>query len=258
MKPRSRASCVVRQRASYVVRQRASCVVRVMRQGTLGVVGFALAACSWFTDFKKQPKIDPWDSVADTIAFRGNPQMSVPIWGTAAPGFAYGRGELPTVIDSMSGIANPIASDARSLKNGQMQYQINCAVCHGARGMGDGPVTEFGFPKMVIGAGSKAATQYSDGYVFGMIRNGRGLMPPYNRIEEADRWDLINYLRALQRGDSVPSVPTGRPGQTGEHVPGPTMTAPTRPAPHFRPIAVTAAPAVPAPPASPVAPPPTP
>ena len=32
------------------------------------------SACSWFTDFKQQPKIDPWETPADTIAFRGNPQ----------------------------------------------------------------------------------------------------------------------------------------------------------------------------------------
>jgi mono/diheme cytochrome c family protein len=31
-----------------------------------------------------------------------------------------------------------------------------------------------------------------------MIRNGRGTMPTYNRIEERDRWDVVNYVRALQ------------------------------------------------------------
>ena len=207
-----------------------------MRARSALVILPLLAACSWFTDFKRQPKLDPWETPADTIPMRGNPQMSVSIYGTAAPGFAYGRGELPAVIDSMSGIANPVASDDRSLRNGRMQFQINCAVCHGERGLGDGPVTQFGFPKLIIGAGSKAATQYSDGYIFGMIRNGRGLMPPYNRIEEPDRWDLINYLRALQSGgESVPAGPVGRPGETGNRVPGPTQTAPTRPAPFSRP-----------------------
>ena len=50
-----------------------------------------LGGCSWFTDFKQQPKIDPWETPADTIAFRGNPQNSVPIYGSAAPGFVYDR-----------------------------------------------------------------------------------------------------------------------------------------------------------------------
>jgi mono/diheme cytochrome c family protein len=117
-----------------------------------------------------------------------------------------------------------------------MQYQINCTVCHGPLGAGDGNMTAFGFPPIPIGAGSKAATQYTDGYIFGIIRNGRGLMSSYNRIEEPDRWDLINYLRAIQTGGAAASgPPLGRPGQTGSHLPGATMTAPTRAAPHYKP-----------------------
>jgi mono/diheme cytochrome c family protein len=204
-----------------------------------------VGGCSWFTDFKQQPKIDPWETRADTIAMRGNPQSSVPIYGTAAPGFAYGRAATIATVDSMSGLANPVASEARSLANGHKQYAINCAVCHGDRGAGDGPVTKFGFPPIAIGTGSKAAGQLSDGYIFGMIRNGRGLMPPYNRIEESDRWDLINYLRSLQSGAADVSVgPVGRPGETGDKVPGASSTAPTRPAPFYK-----APPAPPAPPA---------
>lgn len=196
---------------------------------------FALGACSWFTDFKQQPKIDPWESAADSIAPRHNPQGSVPIYGSMAPGFAYDRAATIAAVNAMASLPNPVAADTRSLRNGAQQYVINCSVCHGATGAGDGPMTRFNYPPMPIGPGSNAATTLSDGYLFGIIRNGRGLMPPYNRIEESDRWDLINYLRALQSGTAtVPPNTTGLPGQTGELVPGPTMTAPTRPAPHFQ------------------------
>jgi mono/diheme cytochrome c family protein len=197
---------------------------------------FLLAGCSWFTDFKQQPKLDPWETPADTIAMRANPQLSVPIYGSAAPGFAYGRAPGIATIDSMSGLTNPVARDDRSLRNGRMQFEMNCAVCHGNLGAGDGPVTKFGFPPIPIGAGSNAATRLSDGYLFGIIRNGRGLMPPYNRIEETDRWDLINYVRAIQSGSAPASTtPLGRPGETGDKLPGASMSAPTRPAPHYRP-----------------------
>ena len=75
----------------------------------------------------------------------------------------------------------------------------------------------------------------TDGYIYGMIRNGRGLMPNYDRIEDADRWDVVNYVRALQ--GSIPGVkadtsPAGYPGQNGQMVPGATRTAPTRAAPY--------------------------
>jgi mono/diheme cytochrome c family protein len=216
----------------------------------------SLSGCEWFTDFRRQPKIDPWESVADSIPPRGNPQLSVPTHGTAAPGFAYGRGATIADVNAMSAIANPVAADDRSLRSGAQQYQINCAVCHGAQGNGDGAVTRFGFPPIRIGAGSNAATTLSDGYIFGIIRNGRGLMPPYNRIEEGERWDLINYLRTLQRAAAgAPAAPAaiGRPGETGALVPGPSATAPTRPAPFSKP-APAAAPSAAPPPATPTTP----
>ncbi len=194
-----------------------------------------LGACSWFTDFKQQPKMDPWETASDTIAMRGNPQNSVSIYGTAAPGFAYGREAQIATINEMSGVANPMPADARSLRSGRMLFAINCLPCHGDRGAGDGPVTKFGFPPIAIGTGSKAATQLSDGYIFGMIRNGRGAMPTYNRIEESERWDIINYLRTLQSGAAnVPVGALGRPGETGDKVPGASQTAPTRGAPFYK------------------------
>lgn len=199
-----------------------------------------LSGCSWFTDFKQQPKIDPWETASDTIPFRGNPQNSVPVYGTAAPGYEYARTALPATIESMANIPNPVPADARSLDNGRKNFQINCEPCHGPGGLGDGPVTKFGMPGMNIGSPtSLAATKYTDGYIFGMIRNGRGLMPTYNRIEESDRWDIINYLRALQGkgGVRVAAAPVGRPGETGPEIPGVSTSAPTRPAPYYKQVA---------------------
>jgi mono/diheme cytochrome c family protein len=223
--------------------------LKLRAQSVMLVATVLVSGCEWFSDFKQQPKIDPWESPADSIAPRANPQHSVPIYGSAAPGFAYGRMASIGDVNAMSSIENPVASDERSLRNGRMQFNINCTVCHGVAGAGDGAVTKFGFPPIAIGAGSNAAGALSDGYIFGIIRNGRGLMPPYNRIEERDRWDLINYLRALQRGGTVETGPLARPGITGDKMPGANTVAPTRPVPYFRqaapaqPTPATAAPA---------------
>ena len=193
---------------------------------------FATAGCSWFTDFKQQPKIDPWESVADTIPPRGNPQSSVPVYGTAAPGYEYGRMPLPNVIDSMASIPNPTPADQRSLNNGRLNFQINCAVCHGPLGQGNGPATRYGMAG--ISLLTDVTKNRTDGYIFGMIRNGRGLMPTYNRIEEPDRWDIVNYVRSLQgKLGAAPDTTHGRPGETGQTLPGPSISAPTRPAPYY-------------------------
>ena len=45
----------------------------------------------------------------------------------------------------------------------------------------------------------------TDGYIYGIVRLGRGLMPSYRRIPPSDRWAVVNYVRYLQDGgDPIP------------------------------------------------------
>ena len=210
-----------------------------------------LLGCEWFSDFRIQPKVDTWEVVStdsmrtrganDSTASRGNPQTSVPITGTMMAGYQVSYSPMPAAIDSMAGLANPVAADERSLVNGKKYYQINCAPCHGPGGAGNGPVTKAGMPG--ISLLNDVTKGRSDGYIWGMMRNGRGLMPNYNRIEEMDRWDVVNYVRALQgRGAAAADTTwTVVPGETGDKVYGVTELGPTRPPPHVRPMPKAAA-----------------
>jgi mono/diheme cytochrome c family protein len=225
---------------------------RSMRHALLACALLGLGGCSWFSDFRDQPRIEPWEAEYagnETTPFPPGGSdtsfvhYSVPITGNTVPGYvvSYGGsvtsapGALPNpaVVDSMSGVPNTHAPTRGSLDNGRKYYQINCAVCHGAAGMGNGPAVRFGVPAPnLLTPVTKGRT---DGYIYGMIRNGRGLMPNYVRIEDDDRWDVVNYLRALQ--GAIPGVvadtsPAGYPGENGRMVPGYTRTAPTRPAPY--------------------------
>lgn len=200
------------------------------------LLALAVTGCSWFTDFKNQPKVEPWESAdyagSDTVPFRGNPQMSVPITGDPVPGYVVSYNPEPATIDSMSGLVNPTQPTAQSLDNGRKYFQINCAVCHGATGAGNGPAVKYGIPAPNL---LLPTTQNrTDGYIFGMIRNGRGLMPTYDRIEYMDRWDVVNYIRALQGklGVKADTSPAGYPGENGNTLPRSTTTAPTRPVPY--------------------------
>ena len=201
-------------------------------------VVLSVSGCEWFTDFKRQPSLVTWEVVSakdSTKPSRGSPQYSVPVTGTAVAGFQVSYAALPATIDSMAGIPNPTPVSEASLVNGRKYFQINCAVCHGAKAMGDGPATQFGMPGVNLTMDlTKART---DGYIVGLIRTGRGLMPSYNRIEERERWDVVNYLRGLQGklGSPVPTGPLAAPGVTGDKVPGFTESAPTRPAPFVKP-----------------------
>jgi mono/diheme cytochrome c family protein len=201
----------------------------------------ALGGCSWFTDFKQQPKFDPWDTPNDSTPPRANPQGSVPLYGTVAPEFMYAR--TFQGLTAMSALTNPVPVTQESVDRGRKSYQINCAVCHGPAGtaMQTAPMMKFGIFAPSIAAGSNSANTLTDGYIFGIIRNGRATMPAYNRIEEPTRWDIVNYIRTLQ-GKTGLAIDTshGRPGETGEFMIGATVSAPTRPAPYYAPIGAQA------------------
>jgi mono/diheme cytochrome c family protein len=192
--------------------------------------------CEWFTDFKRQPHVVTWESWrTDSLGVRGAPQGSVPLDGTAVPSWMVSYSPTIATLDSMSGIQNPVPVTEASLANGHKYFEINCAVCHGSNADGQTPNSRFGIISIPLtGEITKVRT---DGYIFGMIRNGRNTMPSYNRIEERDRWDVVNYVRALQ--GLVTNVPFERgplalPGVNGDMVPGPSTIAPYRPIPHRR------------------------
>lgn len=99
-----------------------------------------------------------------------------------------------------SGLVNPVPADEASLARGQLLFDRFCAVCHGALGDGtQAPIVDK-LPVMnAYNLATGAATGFSDGYIYGMIRVGRGLMPSYgHQVTHYDRWHIVNYVRSLQ------------------------------------------------------------
>ena len=108
--------------------------------------------------------------------------------------------------EDYAGIVNPVPVSDASLARGRELYDIFCAVCHGPQGRGGGRV-EGPFPAGLIPQlGTQRARDFSDGYLFGIMSTGRGLMPTYRRVPQADRWHIVNYVRQLQ------SLPAGGAG----------------------------------------------
>ena len=104
--------------------------------------------------------------------------------------------------------ANPAPADSASLARGQAMYERYCLVCHGPEGMGrqTGPVTATGaYPAIAPPVSQGNAVSLPDGYIYGITRVGRGLMPPYgDRVSHMDRWHIVNYVRSLQGAGGAP------------------------------------------------------
>ncbi len=151
---------------------------------------------SWFPQMKWQKAIQAFERVD----FRGQVDPFVAPEGTVAvdaePPLA---GQYDPAVDRL---VNPQPPDFKSVGRGQELYTIYCETCHGRRGMGDGPVSMAGdqqgpfsgvFPLVTAAA-------RSDGYIYNLIRGGGQRMPSYKRISPEDRWNLVNYVRYLQKG----------------------------------------------------------
>jgi mono/diheme cytochrome c family protein len=92
----------------------------------------------------------------------------------------------------------PVPVNTDLVANGREQFEINCSICHGRDGYGEGMIVQRGFPR--------PPSFHSDrlraapvGHFFEVITNGYGVMYPFgSRIAPADRWAIIAYIRALQ------------------------------------------------------------
>ncbi|HET7273817.1 MAG TPA: cytochrome c, partial [Longimicrobiaceae bacterium] len=132
----------------------------------------------------------------------GSIPVATPI-GDVPPPFT--QLELDSVASTLT---NPLQPTAAVLARGEVVFERNCAVCHGSGGEGDGSIVgpgRFPTPPDLTAATSAAR---SPGYIYGVIRVGRGLMPAYgSRITHLDRWAVVTYLRQLQ--GSAGAVSTG-------------------------------------------------
>ncbi len=118
--------------------------------------------------------------------------------------FFTGKAEDGTLAASL-----PVPVTKDLLKRGQERFNIYCSVCHGAEGDGNGMIVQRGFPPP-NSYHIDRLRQSPPGYYFNVITHGYGVMYSYaSRVEPADRWAIVAYIRALQlarngRLDDVP------------------------------------------------------
>jgi mono/diheme cytochrome c family protein len=111
------------------------------------------------------------------------------------------QADLLTSSDVVNGLVNPVPADSASLARGQVMYERMCSVCHGPNGSSAEALILPKHPMMAaFDLATGNAVGFTDGYIYGMIRVGRGVMPAYgHRVTHFDRWHIVNYVRELQR-----------------------------------------------------------
>lgn len=161
---------------------------------------------SWFDHMITSKAVHPYES--DSVP-RRTPAGTIPVGGGEADWHTGSMVMSNYVFDTvyanrLKPPTTPAAPDARS---GEEVFNIYCSACHGYQGAGDGTIKAYisGIPSLLTDQARKRA----DGYLYSIIRYGRGVMPMYgDKIYRQDeRWAVVAYLRSLQAKAPVTPVP---------------------------------------------------
>jgi len=167
---------------------------------TLTVAGCERAAKNMYD----QPRGKPYK--ASTL-FPDGAMSRTPPAGTEA----YARGSAADTSSGRAGTATverdrqaqaatalPDPITPAMLRQGQTLYGVYCLPCHSPVGDGDGRIVQRGFPAPPS-YHSDRLRDAPDRHLYDVISNGFGVMAAYgNRIEPADRWAIVAFVRALQ------------------------------------------------------------
>ena len=144
----------------------------------------------WDQDMVDQPSAKPQKSPAPMAP------DSIPIVGgetLPAPTTEQGMDEAK---DAAAAIPNPVPASTESLARGEYLYEMNCLVCHGKQGHGDGPVGQKFDTKSPVDLHKAYTQDQADGQLFFTLTRGRGLMPFYrDALSTEERWHIINYVK---------------------------------------------------------------
>src|SRR4051794_4401541 len=135
---------------------------------------------------------------------------SLPVRGTIARGeelpFPYAKdavGDTTNYIASKQ-VVNPLpALNSRQMVEAERLYLINCAICHGPKLDGNGPLYKGGegpFPaKPATLVGDVKYENMPEGQMFYSVTYGKNLMGSYaSQLNRIQRWMVIHYIKAQQ------------------------------------------------------------
>ncbi len=122
------------------------------------------------------------------VGYQDGPRLGPAAGAVPVQGQAVIPGEIP---------ANPVPADTVSQQRGQILYNIQCALCHGDSGRGDGSLAHYFSPPPADLTKAQASAEF-DASEYLAILQGFGQMPSLaENLTTRERWDIVNYTHKL-------------------------------------------------------------
>jgi mono/diheme cytochrome c family protein len=97
-------------------------------------------------------------------------------------------------------LVNPTKPTPTSLAAGKKTYALDCAMCHGKTGAGDGDLATDMKLQLKDYRDPASLKGITDGEIYQIIQKGKGQMSgEEGRLKPAQIWDVVNYVRSLSK-----------------------------------------------------------
>ncbi|VXB79740.1 Cytochrome c class I [Flavobacterium sp. 9R] len=104
--------------------------------------------------------------------------------------------KAPKTADALK---NPFKGNTKATAEGKRIYEQMCVLCHGIKGKGNGEAG-LTLDKKPANFLAFKVKKESDGVIFWKITNGKPPMASYEELlTEDQRWELVNYIRELEK-----------------------------------------------------------
>jgi mono/diheme cytochrome c family protein len=139
-----------------------------------------------------------YETYADSDAFSNGIEAQIPVNGSIA------RGWMPYEYEdtnegyekAKANLISPIEISNYNKEKGNKLYQIYCAVCHGAKGDGQGILMKR---EKFLGIPSYLDREITPGSVYHVLMYGKNAMGSHaGQIDEIERWQIIQYVMDLR------------------------------------------------------------